>query len=168
MVRRIRDAGPPTGLRRLLFRAPVYLYRWHLGGLLGRRFLLLTHIGRVSGQPRQNVLEVAGHDTRTGSYDVASGFGTRSQWYRNVHRRPEVTIQVGRRVMSAVAEPLSAEESSRAMVRYARRNPAAARQLTKLCGFRVDGSTEDYAIVGREHIPFVRFRPRPATRSSPM
>ena len=27
-------------------RAPVYLYRWRLGWLLGKRFVLLTHIGR--------------------------------------------------------------------------------------------------------------------------
>lgn len=165
MVQRVRAAGPPTELWRLLFRAPVHLYRWHLGGLLGHRFLLLTHVGRVSGEPRRSVLEVVGHDVRTGSYDVASGFGAGSHWYRNIRRHPEVTIQVGRQVLPAIAEALSAEESGRAMVDYARRHPKAARQLMKLCGFRVDGTDEDYAVMGREHIPFVRFHPRPAARS---
>ena len=41
-----------------LFRAPVYLYRWHLGWMLGHRLLLLTHIGRRTGLRRQTVLEV--------------------------------------------------------------------------------------------------------------
>ena len=39
-------ARPPrTRLRRALFRAPIWLYRLGLGGLLGGRFLLLTHTG---------------------------------------------------------------------------------------------------------------------------
>jgi hypothetical protein len=41
-----------------LFRAPVYLYRWHMGWLFGHRCLLLAHTGRRSGLRRQNVLEV--------------------------------------------------------------------------------------------------------------
>ena len=49
-------ARPPrTRLRRALFRAPIWLYRLGLGGLLGGRFLLLTHTGRTSGRPRQVV-----------------------------------------------------------------------------------------------------------------
>ena len=45
---------PPTGLARVFFRAPITLYRLHLGRLLGGRFLLLNHVGRVSHQPRQS------------------------------------------------------------------------------------------------------------------
>jgi hypothetical protein len=43
-----------------LFRAPVYLYRWHLGWLFGHRCLLLAHTGRRSGLRRQNVLGAPG------------------------------------------------------------------------------------------------------------
>jgi hypothetical protein len=32
----------------------------------------------------------------------------------------------------------------------------------RLCGYRVDGSQEDYFIMGRDHIPFVVFEPRQA------
>jgi hypothetical protein len=53
---------PPSGLRRALLRAPIWLYRAGLGGLLGRRVLLLTHIGRSTGRARQVVLEVAARD----------------------------------------------------------------------------------------------------------
>lgn len=45
---------PRTRMQRALFRAPILLDRLGLGGLLGHRFLLLTHTGR----PRQVVLEV--------------------------------------------------------------------------------------------------------------
>jgi hypothetical protein len=51
-----------AALRRLL-RAPVYLYRWRLGWLLGRRFLLLIHVGhRTVGhrtaRQHETVLEI--------------------------------------------------------------------------------------------------------------
>lgn len=49
---------PRTRMQRALFRAPILLDRLGLGGLLGHRFLLLTHTGRTSGRPRQVVLEV--------------------------------------------------------------------------------------------------------------
>src|SRR5262249_40409116 len=39
----------PNRMLRRLFRVPSILYRWNCGWLFGRRFLLLTHIGRRSG-----------------------------------------------------------------------------------------------------------------------
>ncbi len=38
-------------------RAPIGPYRIGLGGLLGRRFLLLEHVGRRSGLPRHTVID---------------------------------------------------------------------------------------------------------------
>jgi hypothetical protein len=75
-VKIVKKIQPPTGLSRFAFRVPIYLYRLKLGWLFGHRLLLLNHIGRVTGKPRQNVLEVAGHDAADGSYVVASGVGT--------------------------------------------------------------------------------------------
>jgi len=149
---------PPAGLARLLFRAPVHLYRWRLGRLLGGRFLLLNHVGRVSGKRRQTVVEVVEH-TGDDAYIVCSGFGARADWYRNVLAHPGVLIQVGARTVPAVAEPLSADEGGAYMARYAPRHPRAAARLVRMMGFRVDGSVEDYLAVGRE-LPFLRLRPR--------
>jgi deazaflavin-dependent oxidoreductase (nitroreductase family) len=106
MVTKTKDVQPPRGLARLAWRAPIWLYRLRLGGLLGERFLLLNHIGRRSGRPRQAVLEVMYRDGGGGAYFVASGFGERSDWYRNVMVHPDVTIQVGRRRMATRAERL--------------------------------------------------------------
>lgn len=150
---------PPTGVRRLLFRLPIHLYRMRLGRLLGGRFLLLTHIGRVSGQRRRVVLEVVQHDPEDGSYVCPSGFGARADWYRNVLKEPQVTIQVGGRATPATATPLSADDGGEIMGRYAPRHPRAARQLCRFMGFAVDGTDADYRAVGRE-VPFVRFTPR--------
>lgn len=146
----------PRGLRRTLVRLPVHLYRMHLGGLLGERFLLLEHTGRVSGKRRQVVLEVIEH-TDDG-YTVCSGFGPAADWYRNVRRNPDVTIQVGRRRFPATAHPLAPEEGGEIMARYAPRHPKAAARLVHLMGFTVDGTADDYRRVGRT-LPFLRLTP---------
>lgn len=146
---------PPRGFQRLLWRAPIWLYRLHLGPLLGKRFLLLTHMGRKSGLLRQAVIEIDDYDEASRTYIIASGFGRKSDWYQNILKTPEVMIQVGNRKMKAIAEPLSPEASGEAMVKYARKYPKAAKNLARLIGFKMDGSEDGYRTLAREHIPFV-------------
>lgn len=155
MIRKIADPEPPTGLRRILFRAPIWLYRMHLGSLLGRRFLLLTHTGRKTGRRRRVVLEIVDHDPECRIYHLASGYGQRAQWYRNIPQHPAVTIRVGGRSTAATAAPLPPTESGRAMVEYAQRHPRLARRLMRFCGYEVDGSDQDYFAIGRDHVPIV-------------
>lgn len=150
-------------LRRVLFRAPIWLYRLGLGGLLGRRLVLLTHTGRRSGQPRQVVLEVLGQEPESGGFLVASGYGARSQWFRNILEDPRVRFQVGRRRYTGLARPLPAIESGQRLAEYARRHPRTAASLMRLVGQDLDGSTAAYQRVGSdpEHgIPIVALRPR--------
>ena len=147
-------ARPPrTRLRRALFRAPIWLYRLGLGGLLGVRFLLLTHIGRTSGRPRQVVLEVVGRHQPSGGYLIASGYGERSQWFRNILEDPRVGFQVGWRRYRGLARPLPAAESGRWLADYARRHPRATASLLRVLGHDVDGSDAAVERVGadREH-----------------
>ncbi|MBK0869057.1 nitroreductase family deazaflavin-dependent oxidoreductase [Saccharopolyspora sp. HNM0986] len=151
---------PPTGLARWMFRLPIQLYRLGLGRVLGSRFMLLTHTGRVTGRQRQVVVEVVGGGPHEGSYFACSGYGEKSAWYRNVLAQPQVRIQVGDRRMIADAEPLGPQQASEVMARYAARNPRAARALCRFMGFDVDGGDADFRAVGRE-LPFVRFTPRP-------
>ncbi|MFF2848028.1 nitroreductase family deazaflavin-dependent oxidoreductase [Streptomyces sp. NPDC058001] len=159
MARKVRETPSPTGWRRRVARAPILLYRWHLGALLGHRFLLLTHTGRTSGEPRQAVLEITGRDRATGAYHLASAFGPGAQWYRNVRVTPDVTVQVGRHRVAAVARAMGPEESGRAMAGYAPRHPRTARRLMDVCGIETDGTVEDFYRVGRDLIPFVEVTP---------
>src|SRR5215469_7567003 len=76
---------------RWLVRAPIRLYRARLGFVLGSRFLMLEHVGRSSGLRRYVVLEIIGRPS-PGTFVVASGFGTRAQWFRNVRANPAVRI----------------------------------------------------------------------------
>lgn len=158
MPQKIGNPQPPRGFKRLFFRAPIWCYRLGCGWLLGKRFLLLTHTGRRSGLPRQTVLEVVDYNRDTGTYVIASGYGRQSNWYRNLLKTPEVTIQVGQQKMNVVAHPFTPEESGGAMVNYARRYPKAARFICRKVGYRIDGSEDDYRTVGQEAIPFVALR----------
>ncbi|MGG7569288.1 hypothetical protein [Streptomyces sirii] len=45
------------------------------------------------------------------------------------------------------------------MATYASRYPRLARKLMRVCGLEVDGTAEDFYLVGRDHIPFVRLTP---------
>lgn len=158
---------PPQRAGRLLFRAPIYLYRIGLGWLLGERFLLLNHVGRKSGLARQAVLEVVATDPATDTYYVASGWGRASHWFKNVQANPEVTIKVGRRELAARAEILDREQSGEMMVDYARRNPRAAQALSRMVGLAVDGSEEEFREIGGEHIPFVALHRESVLQKSP-
>lgn len=154
----VKTPRPPSGLRRVLWRLPIHFYRLGLGVLMPPRIMLLVHIGRKSGSPRQAVIEVVEHGPD--GYVAASGFGVRSDWYQNVLKTPDVTIQVGRRVVPVTATPLSAADGAELMAAYGPRHPRTARRLCSIMGFAIDGSVDDYRAVG-ERIPFVRFVPRP-------
>jgi deazaflavin-dependent oxidoreductase (nitroreductase family) len=143
MADKIKDVQPPRGLARLGWRAPIWFYRLGLGGLLGGRFVLLNHIGRKSGLPRQAVLEVVYYYKDTGAYVVASGFGEKSDWYQNVIANPKVTIQVGRNRMAARAERLPLDQTVEVLLDYNRRHPTALRNLAGILGYRTDGSEAD-------------------------
>jgi len=110
---------------RWLARAPVGLYRARLGFLFGSRLLMLEHLGRKSGARRYVVLEVAARP-RPGTYVVASGFGARAQWFRNVRANPHVRIYAGgHRPQPATARLLTSDETAAALAAYAAGHPRA-------------------------------------------
>lgn len=154
--------GPPrAGWRRAVLRAPIALYRLGLGGLLGHRVVLLTHTGRVSGLPRQVVLEVVGRGGEPGGYVIASGYGERSQWFRNIVATPAVRYQVGARAYAGTAVPFPAEESGRRLADYAERHPRTAAKLMSALGHEPH-SRADFEALGadrRTGVPLVSLRP---------
>ncbi len=160
MPEKIKDVAPPTGFARLLWRAPIWLYKLHLGWLMGKRFLLLHHTGRISGKARQNVLEVVDYDPQNDVYTIAAGFGKQSDWYQNILKTPDVAIQVGRKKSLRTAVSLDPDSSGQAMVAYAQRNPRAAKELMRICGYKVDGTAEDYFLLGHDFVPFIQLKSR--------
>lgn len=144
----------------MLFRAPIWMYRLHLGAVFGRRLLLLHHTGRVTGAPRKTILEVVEYAAVDGSYVVASGWGPHSAWYRNILEQPKVSIEVGSHTIPVAAEPLARDVAAEIFARYAARRPrTAAFMLSRVLGMAVDGSEADFRAAGRR-IPFVRLTQR--------
>ena len=47
---------------RMGLRIPILLYRWNVGWLLGRRFALVVHTGRRTGNRYETVVEVLSRD----------------------------------------------------------------------------------------------------------
>lgn len=142
-----------------MFRLPITLYRLRMGWLLGHRFVLVHHRGRRSGRWHQTVLEVVDYDRATAACTIAAGFGTASDWYRNLLQTPQTQVQIGNHQRSVTAVPLTADEGGALMARYAPRHPRLAPRLCRIMGFEVDGSDQDYREVGAR-IPFLRLEPR--------
>jgi len=110
-------------------RAPIWLFRARLGFLTGSRLLLLEHIGRNSGERRHVVLEVVDQPS-DGRYVVASGFGERSQWFRNIRANPSVRVTVGSRPpRAATARVLDPVETRDALNAYAQAHPRSWKTL---------------------------------------
>ncbi|GAB3559847.1 deazaflavin-dependent oxidoreductase (nitroreductase family) [Actinopolyspora lacussalsi] len=149
----------PGGLLRGVLRAPVRLYRRDLGWLLGHRFLYLVHRGRDTGVLRETVLEVVRHQPDSGEVVVVSGWGDRSQWYRNITRSPAVEIRVGRQHYRYPRQRvLDESETADLLAGYVRRHPHVARVLARVTGWPLL-SEEGRAELART-LPAISFTPR--------
>ncbi len=112
---------------RWVVRAPITLFRHGWGQLFGGRLLLLEHVGRSSGRVRYVVLEVVAREP--GAVVVASGFGRRSQWFRNLAATPGCHVVLGRTRYRAEAVVLGPAERDATLADYARRHPRAWQRL---------------------------------------
>ena len=120
----------PGAVLRFGLHLPTWLYRLHLGGLLGHRFLMLLHTGRVTGRTHRTVVEVVSHEGSLTFY-VVSGWGRKADWYRNIHQQPEVRIRVGSRSMQARAQDVATQKAVGIMQEYTNRYPLAFKELTQ-------------------------------------
>jgi deazaflavin-dependent oxidoreductase (nitroreductase family) len=121
-------AKPPSGLLGRLARLPVVFYRLGLGGLLGEQLILLNHIGRKTGAIHQAVVRVVSHEADSDTYYIASAWGFKSQWPRNLLAHPEIVVQIGRRKLTVDAHPLTPEQGAHILLVYRQHHPMAARQ----------------------------------------
>src|SRR5215471_15191337 len=132
---------------RCLFRAPAYLYRWKCSWLLGRRFLMLVHIGRRTGLRRYTVLEVIEYRKEGPEAVVMSAFGRNADWLRNIEANPGAEVIIG---------------SRRFIAGYERANRLVAlvirSVLSRLLGWRYDGSEDARSRLVKQ-LPLIAFRP---------
>jgi len=148
--------APPRGIKALPWKLPILVYRLGLGWIFGKRLLMLEHTGRKSGKLRRAVLEVVASTPEENRYYVVSGFGTGSNWYRNILQQSRVTIQLGRHRYRASAKQLPPRQASDLMVKYGKEHPASLKALSSLLGYQFEQTTEGIREFGRQ-IPVIQF-----------
>jgi deazaflavin-dependent oxidoreductase (nitroreductase family) len=149
----------PKGLLKWAFTLPLYLYRWHLGWLLGHRCLMITHVGRKTGRKRQTVLEAVNYDPKTQACLAVAAYGEQTDWYRNIQAHSALEVQVGRRRYIPQQHFLSSEELLTLLRDYEHRHPHGLGLLLRAMGYPYDGSSEGLRAVAQV-IRGVEFRPQ--------
>ena len=145
-------------LSRLALRAPLALYRVGLGGLLGHQFLVVTHVGRRTGQVHESVLKVLHYDSATGESIVASAWGAHADWYRNLQAHPALAVRTAGAWYVPVARTVPPEEAFAVFTDWTKRQHWFATVMLAQIGLTWDvPEAEQRAIVAG--FPFIGFRP---------
>lgn len=155
----LRNKPLPKGIKRLVFRSPLLLYKLGLGWVMGERFLRLRHRGRKSGRVHDTVLEVVGKDSGSGVYYIASGWGEGSNWLRNIEKTPGVGVQVGKRKFRAKAKRLPVEKACAVHYDYAQTHPKSFGVLTKkILGKKLEPTKENASKMAK-YVPIIALEP---------
>ncbi len=155
-----RNPPRPGPWLRIFFRLPVCLYRLRLGWVLGRRFIMITHLGRRTGRVHRTVVEVVKYEKLTRESAVLAAYGPRSDWYRNIKAHPALEAQTGRDRYVPDQRDLTPEEAFEVLKDYRRRHPRTLKALLRAVPIiQYDGSDESLRRMA-EKVPFVAFRPK--------
>jgi deazaflavin-dependent oxidoreductase (nitroreductase family) len=146
----------PAGLFKHFLHAPTWLYRWHLGFVMGKRFLMIEHRGRKSQKLYRTVLEVAGRNQNKGEWIVSSGTGPNADWYRNIKAGGVDAVWIGSARKAADVRFLEADEAASVFAKYEQAHRRAAAKLMDMMGVSYDG-TEVGRIEMMRKIPMVAF-----------
>jgi deazaflavin-dependent oxidoreductase (nitroreductase family) len=145
---------PSDEWRRLMFKAPLILWRMGLGPIIGRVILVLTHTGRKSGLPHHTMVEFHQLD---GVIYVPCAFGSRSDWYKNITVDPHVTIQTAYGIQHAIAVRVNDDQELLAVYDlFLRRDPPLTRWYLDSLGIQPDHQD---IIAKKERIYWFRFDP---------
>ncbi|MGA7098554.1 MAG: nitroreductase family deazaflavin-dependent oxidoreductase [Acidimicrobiia bacterium] len=155
---KLESKGSPSGLERLLFRAPIWLYRARLGFLLGKRFCMIEHRGRKTGRLRRTVLEVVAR--ADGSIYVAAAWGRKAEWLKNLKADPHVVVHSGGGRYETKAILIGDDRARLVLSDYADHHPKTLQSLARFMledpGTTVEQSVERIAT----SVPIVEL-PRP-------
>jgi deazaflavin-dependent oxidoreductase (nitroreductase family) len=117
--------------------------------------MMLEHRGRRTGRRRYVVLQVL--DREPGALILLSGYGSGSQWFRNICADPRVRVWTGEvRDAAARATVLPNAETQTRLESYRQRHRLGAAALGRILGIaelaRTDPLPEDVA----QRLPLVR------------
>jgi len=154
----------PRLLWRFLHLGPRIAYALGLGPLIGRFVLLLTTLGRRSGQPRVTPLT---YERQGEIITVASARGQAADWLRNILANPHVQVRVGRRHFDGTATATTdAEQIADYFQRRLARNPRAFGAILRSEGLPSPPTRADLIRLARSR-PMVIIRPQVEGEGSP-
>lgn len=165
MADQISELKLPSGLLRIFFRIPILMFSANLGWIMDYRFVLLIHTGRKTGRQYMTVLEIIRYDKKSSTCIVASGWGTKSDWFKNITNNPKIIYQIKNNRMDGIAERLPPDEASRELLNYADHHPVAFRILKFFMGYQLDNNDKDILALGKQ-LPMFVFKPASNERQS--
>ncbi len=152
---------PLTGLKKLFFKLPIILWRLGLARLLPGNFLLLTTVGRKSGQLRRTMLEAWYFD---GVYYVTSGWGGKAQWVQNLLASPQVTVQTVRLGAQGADARLADDDGELARIyRHGATSPFWGRYLA---AWGIEENEDDF-LAKKDRLNIIRLSPNPHIPAQP-
>lgn len=146
---------------RLVFKTPLFLWRTGLGQYLsapargGGKMLAITTWGRKSKQARHTMLSYV---IANGREYVSSGWGAKTDWYRNIKANPLVTVKVNGRTFSAKARRVEDLDEYTPIAREMFESGGDTHFKAWLDSFGISYSQEDM-IAKRDRLYFVAFDP---------
>ena len=145
---------PPSRWLRRLAQLPLVLYQLRLGRLLGNRFLVVVHRGRRTGTLYRTLVEVVRWDPVRGEAIVASGWGERASWYRNLLAAPAAEVWLAGERVVPEQRFLELDERVEVLRDYRLAHPRATRIIGRLLGL---DAGEDALRAAAERLPMVAF-----------
>ena len=141
-----------------IFKLPVILYQAHLGWLLGKRFMQITHVGRRSGIVRRTILAVLRFDGQTKEiYAVSAWKG--SDWYYNIQAAPALQVETGFIHYVPMQRTLSPEEITTTFMEFCQAHPLFSRMVCRIPGWKWDSTYDEFLELART-LHGVAFRPK--------
>jgi deazaflavin-dependent oxidoreductase (nitroreductase family) len=133
-VKALTVAYPSSWLLKQAFKMPIPMWRMGLGFLVGKLFMIMTTIGRKSGQPRQTAIEFHEH---AGRKYVYSAFGENADWYKNIFADPRVTIQTASGTEHVIARRIVSEKDLTVAFEFVTHNPTM-KKWVQVLGFHLN------------------------------
>ena len=150
----------PARLLIPIFKLPLVLYRIRLGWTFGHRFVLLTHVGRRSGQTRRTILAALHFDAQTKEIMAISAWSA-SEWYKNILASPALQVETGFTRYTPAQRFLTTEEIALLFEEYRRERPIFSRMVCRIPGWKWDSSHEELLELAQT-LRGVAFRPQEA------
>ena len=143
------DASPkPPAFISKFFKLPLFLYRLRLGWVFGKRFMVVTHVGRRSGKVYRSVLAVLAFDPITREIKAVSPWRT-SNWFNNIQATPALEVETAGVRYAPRQRFLGPEEIAAAFIELRRQRPIFSRMIARIPGWKIDSTDEEFVELAR-------------------